>query len=129
MIDPSKIELQHYADGMPSVLRKAVVYQELYFYKRSEILYQLTVAFCRRFLPKHGDRTVDQMIQAARSKMQNIAEGSSDGASSAEVEIKLLGIARGSNQELLGDYQNHIKTHRLQLWWGTNPRADKLHAF
>lgn len=49
MIDPSKIELQHYADGMPSVLRKAVVYQELYFYKRSEILYQLTVAFCRRF--------------------------------------------------------------------------------
>ena len=129
MIDPSKIELQHYADGMPSVLRKAVVYQELYFYKRSEILYQLTVAFCRRFLPKHGDRTVDQMIQAARSTMQNIAEGSSDGASSAEVEIKLLGIARGSNQELLGDYQNHIKTHRLQLWWGTNPRADKLHAF
>jgi four helix bundle suffix protein len=126
---PGNIQLQYYADGTPSVLRRPVVYQELYFYKRSDILYQLTVAFCRRFLPKHGDRTVDQMVQAARSTMQNIAEGSSDGASSAEVEIKLLGIARGSNQELLGDYQNHLKTHNLQTWWGQNPRADKLHAF
>ncbi len=113
---PGNIQLQYYADGTPSVLRRPVVYQELYFYKRSDILYQLTVAFCRRFLPKHGDRTVDQMVQAARSTMQNIAEGSSDGASSAEVEIKLLGIARGSNQELLGDYQNHLKTHNLQTW-------------
>lgn len=129
MFDYSKIQLQRYADGTPSVLRKPVVYQSLYFYKRSDILYQLTVVFCRRFLPKYGDRTVDQMVQAARSTMQNIAEGSSDGASSAEVEIKLLGIARGSNQELLGDYQNHLKTRELASWWGASPRADKLHAF
>lgn len=129
MPNPTNSQLQHYADGLPSVLRKPVVYQSLHFYKRADILYQLTAAFCRRFMPKYGDRTVDQMVQAARSTMQNIAEGSSDGASSAEVEIKLLGIARGSNQELLGDYTNYIKTHKLATWWGTNPRADKLHLF
>lgn len=129
MIDPKKVQLQHYADGTPSVLRKTVVYQELYFYKRSDILYQLTVAFCRRFLPKYGDRTVDQMVQAARSTMQNIAEGSVDGQTSVETEIKLLGVAKGSNQELLGDYQNYIKTNGLSEWWGTNSRADKLHLF
>lgn len=129
MIDPKNISLQHYADGTPSILKKTVVYQELYFYKRSDILYQLTVAFCHRFLPKYGDRTVDQMVQAARSTMQNIAEGSVDGQTSTETELKLLGIAKGSNHELLGDYQNHIKTHRLSEWWGKNTRADKLHAF
>ena len=129
MIDPKKVQLQHYADGTPSVLRKTVVYQELYFYKRSDILYQLTVAFCRRFLPKYGDRTVDQMVQAARSTMQNIAEGSVDGQTSVETEIKLLGVAKGSNHELLGDYQNYIKTNGLSEWWGTNSRADKLHLF
>ena len=129
MIDSKKVQLQHYADGTPSVLRKTVVYQELYFYKRSDILYQLTVAFCRRFLPKYGDRTVDQMVQAARSTMQNIAEGSVDGQTSVETEIKLLGVAKGSNHELLGDYQNYIKTNGLSEWWGTNSRADKLHLF
>lgn len=70
-----------YRNGRPSVLRKATVWRELNFYKRSEILYQLTVAFCRRFLPKHGDRTVDQMVQAARSTKQNIVEGYSDARS------------------------------------------------
>ena len=129
MADYRKVQLQHYADGTPSILRKTVVYQELYFYKRSEILYHLTDAFCKRFLPKFGDRTVDQMVQAARSTMQNVAEGSVDGQTSVETEIKLLGIAKGSNHELLGDYQNYLRTHGLEAWWGKNPRADKLHAF
>ena len=129
MVNPKNIQLQHHADGTPSVLRKAVVYQELFFYKRSDILYQLTVAFCRRFLPKYGDRTVDQMVQAARSTMQNIAEGSVDGQTSVETELKLLGIAKGSNHELLGDYTNHLRTHQLNAWWGSNRRADKLHKF
>ena len=129
MIDPKNIELQRHADGTPSILRKTVVYQELNFYKRSDILYQMTVVFCRRFLPLYGDRTVDQMVQAARSTMQNIAEGSVDGQTSVETEIKLLGVAKGSNHELLGDYQNHLRSHHLTEWWGTNPRADKLHLF
>lgn len=116
-------------DGRPSVLRKATVWQELNFYKRSEVLYQLTVAFCRRFLPKFGDRTVDQMVQAARSTKQNIVEGCSDGQTSFETEIKLLGVARGSNQELLSDYTDYLASHGLREWKGVNARFDALHRY
>ena len=115
--------------GRPSVLRKPTVWRELNFYKRSEVLYQLTVAFCRRFLPKHGDRTVDQMVQAARSTKQNIVDGYSDGQTSFEIELKLLGVARGSNQELLADYQDYLAAHGLVEWKGVNPRFDALHRF
>lgn len=59
-------------------------------------------------MPRYGDRTVDQMVQAARSIKQNIVEGLTDGQTSLEVKIKLLGIARGSNQELLEDYMDYI---------------------
>lgn len=118
-----------YRNGRPSVLRRATVWRELNFYKRSEILYQLTVAFCRRFLPKHGDRTVDQMVQAARSTKQNIVEGYSDGQVSFEIELKLLGVARGSNQELLADYGDYLAAHGLAEWKDANPRFEALHRF
>ena len=121
--------LRHYADGTPSVLRKAVVYTELRFYQRSDVLYQLTQIFCRRYLPSYGDRTVDQMIQAARSTKQNIVEGSSDGQTSTEVELKLLGIARGSNLELQEDYLDYLKRNGMSEWFGKNPRFDRLHDF
>ena len=125
-----KILVNHYADGTSSVLRKAVVYTELRFYQRSDVLYQLTRIFCQRFLPKYGDRTVDQMIQAARSTKQNIAEGSSDGQTSLEIELKLLGVARGSNKELLEDYQDYLKMKGLKEWFVVkNPRFDSLHKF
>ena len=110
------IELEHYYDGVPSVLRKKTVYTDLFFYRKSDVLVQLTKAFCERFLPRYGDRTVDQMVQAARSIKQNIAEGFTDGQTSFETEIKLLGIARGSNQELLEDYQDYIKQYGLCDW-------------
>ena len=84
--------IKHYQDGTASVLRKAVVYTELRFYQRSDVLCQLTQVFCQRFLPRYGDRTVDQMVQAARSTKQNIAEGSTDGQTSTETELKLLAI-------------------------------------
>lgn len=116
MVNPSNIQLQRYQDGTPSVLRKPTVYTELHFYRKSDVLIQLTKVFCERFLPKHGDRTVDQMVQAARSVKQNIAEGLTDGQTSFEVEIKLLGIAKGSNQELLEDYQDYLKAHGIQNW-------------
>lgn len=115
-INPKNIELQRYADGVPSILRKATVYTELHFYRKSDVLVQLTKAFCDRFLPKYGDRTVDQMVQAARSIKQNIVEGFTDGRTSFEVEIKLLGIAKGSNQELLEDYQDYLKHHGIAEW-------------
>ena len=121
--------IQHYADGTASVMRKAVVYAELRFYKRSDVLYQLTQVFCQRFLPRYGDRTVDQMVQAARSTKQNIVEGSTDGQTSTETELKLLGIARGSNQELLEDYQDYLKRNGMTEWFGKNKRFDRLHRF
>lgn len=121
--------VRHYSDGVTSALRKPVVYTELRFYQRSDVLYQLTREFCSRYLPKYGDRTVDQMVQAARSTKQNIAEGSSDGQTSAETELKLLGIARGSNKELLEDYLDYLKRHHLAEWHGNNPRFEQLHDF
>ncbi len=125
----SQPNIEHYDDGTASVLRRAVVYTELRFYQRSEVLYQLTQQFCTRFLPRYGDRTVDQMVQAARSTKQNIAEGSSDGQTSAETELKLLGVARGSNLELMEDYQDYLKRCGLSEWWGSNERSERLHAF
>ena len=121
--------IQHYADGIASVMCKAVVYTELRFYKRSDVLYQLTQVFCQRYLPRYGDRTVDQMVQAARSTKQNIAEGSTDGQTSTETELKLLGIARGSNQELLEDYQDYLKRKGMTEWFGKSARFDRLHRF
>lgn len=130
MPDTDKIPLEHYDDGLPSSLRRATVYTKLGFYQKSDILVQLTKTFCERFLPRYGDRTVDQMVQAARSIKQNIAEGLTDGQTSFEVEIRLLGIARGSNAELLEDYQDYIKHHDIKEWAQDNvKRFDKLHAF
>ncbi|MBR1388100.1 MAG: four helix bundle protein, partial [Prevotella sp.] len=88
MPEKKKPTINHYDDGTASVLRKAVVYTNLRFYQRSDVLYQLTQVFCQKYLPKYGDRTVDQMVQSARSVKQNIAEGSSDGQISTEVEMR-----------------------------------------
>ena len=111
------------------VLKKAVVWKELYFYRKSDTLYQLTVEFCRRFLPAYGDRTVDQMVQAARSGKQNIVEGSEDGQTSSEMEIKLLNVARGSLQELRADYNDYLNTHHLTIWSADNERMQRMREF
>ncbi len=129
MEDRKKPVINHYEDGTASVLRKRVMYTELRFYQRSDVLYQLTQVFCQRFLKHYGDRTVDQMVQAARSTKQNIVEGSSDGETSMETELKLLGIARGSNQELLQDYQDYIKRKGYTEWYGQHPRFRGMHEF
>ena len=129
MPDKKMPHVNHYPDGTTSVLRKAVVYTNLRFYQRSDVLYQLTQVFCQKFLPKYGDRTVDQMVQSARSVKQNIAEGSSDGQTSTEVEIRLLGISRGSNLELLEDFHDYLKRKGIGEWFGKNPRFEPLHQF
>lgn len=129
MEERKKPVINHYEDGTASVLRKRVMYTELRFYQRSDVLYQLTQVFCQRFLKHYGDRTVDQMVQAARSTKQNIVEGSSDGETSMETELKLLGIARGSNQELLQDYQDYIKRKGYTEWYGQHPRFRGMHEF
>lgn len=116
-------------DSKDQVLKKRTVWEELYFYRKSDAIFQLTVAFCKRFLPAHGDRTVDQMVQAARSGKQNIIEGSEDGQTSSEVEIRLINIARGSLQELRADYLDYLNTHHLKVWKADSERTKRLRDF
>src|SRR5260370_39951676 len=90
-------------------------YQELLSYQKAEVVYDLTYRFCQHFLNK-GDRTIDQMVQAARSGKQNIAEGSKAARTSKETEIKLTNVARASLEELLVDYRDFLRVRDLQLW-------------
>ena len=91
-------------------------YKKLIVYKKSDVIYQGTVVFCRRFLPQYGDRTVDQMTQAARSCKQNIAEGSAAAGTSLETQIKLTNVARATLDELLEDYLDYLKAHGAAEW-------------
>ncbi len=90
-------------------------YKNLLSYRKTLIIYDATVCFCSRFLTI-GDRTIDQMIQAARSGKQNIIEGNMASATSKETEIKLLNVARASLEELLEDYHDFLRVRQLQLW-------------
>jgi len=103
-------------------------YENLESYKNSVVIYDATQVFCQRYLTR-GDRTVDQMIQAARSGKQNIVEGCQAARISSETEIKLTGVARASLQELLEDYQDYLRTHHLTLWAKDDPRTLRLRAF
>src|SRR6267154_2300713 len=90
-------------------------YQELLSYQKAEVVYDITFRFCQRFLSR-GDRTIDQMVQAARSGKQNIAEGSKASGTSKEMEIKLTNVARASLEELLVDYHDFLRVRDLMLW-------------
>jgi four helix bundle suffix protein len=90
-------------------------YQDLLSYRKSVVVYDATVRFCACFLNKR-DRTVDQMVQAARSGKQNIIEGSQASGTSKETEIKLTNVARASLEELLEDYRDYLRTHNHPLW-------------
>jgi four helix bundle suffix protein len=90
-------------------------YRALKSFQKAEIIYDLTYRFCRRFLSK-GDRTIDQMVQAARSGKQNIIEGSKASRTSKETELKLTNVARASLEELLGDYEDFIRARDAALW-------------
>jgi four helix bundle suffix protein len=90
-------------------------YRKLLSYQKAEVVYDITFRFCQRFLSK-GDRTIDQMIQAARSGKQNIAEGCKASGTSKETEIKLTNVARASLEELLVDYQDFLRVRDLRTW-------------
>ena len=79
------------------------------------MIYEITYRFCKRFLSK-GDRTIDQMVQAARSGKQNIVEGSKAATTSKEMEIKLTNVARASLEELLEDYRDFLRVRDLRMW-------------
>ena len=90
-------------------------YQELLSYQKSEVIYDLTFRFCEKYLKK-GDRTIDQMVQAARSGKQNIVEGSKASGTSKEMEIKLTNVARASLEELLEDYRDFLRVRDFAMW-------------
>jgi restriction system protein len=97
-------------------------YRQLKSYQMAEIVYDATVAFCDRFIDKRS-RTHDQMVQAARSGKQNIAEGSMASGTSRKMEMKLVGVARASLEELLQDYEDYLRQHGLALWDKDHPKA------
>ena len=109
----------------PQFARPKTSYRKLNVYKKAEAIYDLTYLFLENHISKK-DRTYDQMLQAARSGKQNIVEGRSDAAISAEMEIKLFGVARGSLHELLNDYEDFMRTRNIQIWSLDFPRAVKL---
>lgn len=111
------------------ILKRQRPWREAYYYQKSDTLYQLTYVFCQRFLPKHGDRTVDQMIQAARSGKQNIIEGTEAGETSTETHIKLLNVARSSLQELREDYRDYLQSRNLSIWSSEHNRYEKMTRF
>lgn len=90
-------------------------YRGLQAFQMSELVYDGTVAFCNRLIDRRS-RTHDQMVQAARSGRQNIAEGSSASGTSKKTEIKLVGVARASLEELLLDYEDYLRQNGLAKW-------------
>ena len=90
-------------------------YKSLIAYQKAECVYDVTYHFAHRFLER-GDRTIDQMVQAARSGKQNIAEGNAAAATSIETELKLYNVARASLQELLIDYEDFLRVRGLVQW-------------
>ena len=112
------------SDMEANILLKHDGFKKLLSYQKSLIVYQITVIFCNRFL-NCRDRTVDQMIQAARSGKQNIIEGSMATGISRESEIQRIGAARSSLEELLEDFYDYLRTHRSRIW--ANDSLEAVH--
>lgn len=109
----------------PSIIGPHGGYRNLKSYQTAEIIYDATTKFCERFIDRKS-RTTDQMVQAARSGKQNIAEGSQASGTSKKTELKLVGVARASLEELLLDYQDFLRQHGLPLWDKGHPMAQKI---
>lgn len=90
-------------------------YQTLLSYQKAEVIYDLTFRFAHKYLSR-GDRTVDQMIQSARSGKQNVLEGSKAALTSKETEIKLTSVGRASLEELLADYRDYLRVRDHAVW-------------
>lgn len=90
-------------------------YRTLLSFQKAEVIYDITFRFAHKFLPK-GDRTIDQMIQSARSGKKNLLEGSKAGLTSKETEIKLTNVARASLEELLDDYLDFLRARDMSIW-------------
>lgn len=102
-------------------------YRKLIVFRKSECIYDITFHFAHSYLKK-GDRTVDQMIQAARSGKQNIVEGSQAATTSRETEIKLYNVAKASLHELMADYEDYLRVRGLEQWPKDSEKAVKTRA-
>jgi four helix bundle suffix protein len=100
-------------------------YRTLQSYQMAEIVFDATITFCDRFIDRRS-RTHDQMVQAARSGKQNIAEGSMASGTSKKTELKLIGVARASLEELLVDFQDFLRQKGLSLWGKDHEQARKI---
>ena len=110
---------------LPQLIPPHGGYRELQSYQMAEIVFDGTVVFCDRFIDRRS-RTHDQMVQAARSGKQNIAEGSMASGTSKRTELKLIGVARASLEELLLDFQDYLRQQGLPLWGKEHPRAKEV---
>ena len=111
--------------GNSSTIRPHGGYRRLRSFQVTEIIYDGTVAFCDRFVAKWS-RTHDQMVQAARSGRQNIAEGSRASATSSQTELRLVNVARASLDELLLDYEDFLRQRKLRQWEKDDPEARRV---
>ena len=103
-----------------SLLPKHGGYKNLLTYQLAELIFDITVLFCEKYVPV-SDRTNDQMVQSGRSGFQNIAEGSVDSGISKKSELKLTGIAIGCMDELAKDYVKYLKRKKLEQWTPNHP--------
>ena len=109
-------------------LRQDSDYRTLKAFQKAECIYDVTYFFAHKFL-KTGDRTIDQMVQAARSGKQNLAEGTVDGVTSKEMGMKLTNVNRASLHELLQDYEDYLRVRGLEKWAFDDPRCVQTRAF
>src|SRR5436305_5310727 len=114
------------AEGEP-LIQKHGGYRRLKSFQVAQLVYDLTVRICDGFVDRRS-RTHDQMVQAARSGVQNIAEGSQVSATSKKMEMKLTGVARASLEELKLDYEDYLRQHSLPIWARNDPRRENLIA-
>ena len=102
-------------------------YRNLIVFQKTACIYDITYYFAHKYL-RPGDRTIDQMVQAARSGRQNIAEGSAASTTSSETELKLLNVAKASLQELLLDYEDYLRVRGLSQWEVNSEKSVKTRA-
>lgn len=106
-------------------------YRKLLSYQSATVVYDFTVEFCKRYMTYESNksyRTYDQMVQAARSGRQNIAEGSQASGTSKKSELKLVNVARASQAELLADYEDFLRQRGLAQWNKDSPKAREVRA-
>lgn len=119
-------------DNMDSMDKEPLIqkhggYRKLKSFQVAQLVYDVTVRFCERYVERRS-RTHDQMVQAARSGVQNIAEGSMASATSKKTELKLTNVAKASLEELLLDYEDFLRQRKLILWEKDDPRRKALVA-